>query len=411
MTAKPDDFIPESKDDNLPVRHGEVAAVLLLAVSAVALWPPIIMAALVVWAGSAGHGLGFVSLGDGVVEYFEYTFITGVVAVLACAAAFKPWQRPSFVRGLFGLQATIAFLVVIGFIGAQYAEFNDARERAKEEAHNQLVSRHEQALAAALQAHDTTALARALTACGEDDCPIERGDGLQAAVQAGDLPTAAILLNGVTPESYGRLGYASPAVVEVDRAGAKYNVILSSAGLVAYAGNQKFIDLFLPHLNRDGLQQAFIGAAVGNRIDLMTFFVARGADPLRYMRLGDYGSLVGQVAIAGSVDALEWLVKRGVRIGGELEWDDAWGDFQVWLRNTPPDRLSQNIDEMSDLFAQATCDPSAPSVAAKALVDAIDKSNARFARALLRHCARADSLGDDDRQKLSAMLAGRQAEK
>ena len=411
MAAKSDDLIPELKDDNLPVRRGGIAAILWLAASAVALWPPIILVVLVFWAGAGGHGLGFVSLGDGIVEYFEYAFISGVVAVLVCAVVCKPWQRASFLRGLFWLQAMVASVVVMVFIWAQYEGFKDARDRAKEDAHNQLVSTHEQALTAALHAHDTAALARALAACGEDDCPIERGDGLQAAVQAGDLPTAATLLNGVTPESYGRLGYASTALVEVDRAGAKYNVILSSAGLAAYVGNQKFIDLLLPHLNRDGLQQAFIGAAVGNRVDLMAFFVARGADPLRHMRLGDYGSLFGQVAMTGSVDALEWLVKRGVRIGGELEWDDAWGDFQVWLRNTPPDRLSQNINEMSDLFAQATCDPSAPSVAAKALVDAIDKSNVRFARALLRHCARADSLGDDDRLKLSAMLAGRQAEK
>ena len=406
MTAKSDDLIPELKDDNLPVRRGGIAAILWLAASAVALWPPIILVVLVFWAGAGGHGLGFVSLGDGIVEYFEYAFISGVVAVLVCAVVCKPWQRPSFLRGLFWLQAIVASVVVMVFIWAQSEGFKDARDRAKEDAHNQLVSTHEQALTAALHAHDTAALERALEACGEDDCPIERGDGLQAAVQAGDLATAATLLKGVTPESYGRLGYASTANVTVNEAGAKYNVILSSAGLAAYAGNQKFIDLLLPHLNRDGLQQAFIGAAVGNRVDLMAFFVARGADPLRYMRLDDYGSFVGQVATTGAVDALQWLVKRGVRIGDEWEWDDAWGDFQYWMRTAPPDRMNKHIDEMSDLFAQAACDPSEPSTAAKALSEAVHQSNVRFARALLRHCGRADSLSGDDRLQLNAMLAG-----
>lgn len=406
MTAESNDLLPESNDDSAPEHSARVVETLLLAASAVALWPPIILVVLVFWAGAGGHGLGFVSLGDGIVEYFEYAFISGVVAVLVCAVVCKPWQRPSFLRGLFWLQAMVASVVVMIFIWAQYEGFMDARERAKEEAHNQLVSAHEEALTAALHAHDTAGLERALAACGEDDCPIERGEGLQAAVQAGDLATAATLLKGVTPESYGRLGYASTANVTVKEAGATYNVILSSAGLAAYAGNQQFIDLLLPHLNRDGLQQAFIGAAVGNRVDLMAFFVARGADPLRYMRLDDYGSFVGQVATTGAVDALEWLVKRGVRIGDEWEWDDAWRDFQYWIRTAPPDRVTKNIDEMSDLFAQATCDPSEPSIAAKALSEAVHQSNVRFARALLRHCGRADSLSGDDRLKLNAMLPG-----
>ena len=95
------------KADNMPEPRLRFLGNLLLAYSAVALWPPIIFAVLI----SLSGGLPPTArIGSGAGSYLGFAFVSGVLAVVIYAVA-RRWRRPLVETPFFCLQAVVASIV------------------------------------------------------------------------------------------------------------------------------------------------------------------------------------------------------------------------------------------------------------------------------------------------------------
>lgn len=383
-----------------PIEAGFLLNLALFA-AALCLWGPLLLFALL-WMGRGGESAYFLAVA--LFQVSAYACPAGALVVALYAAVVRPWRRPAANVWFFWTQ--VAAVVAIGIAAGAFAldDWHDRRQHAAQQRAADEASAQEQQMDDALRKDDVAAFASHYQACGEY-CARQRWTRQAVAAEAPRI--LAFLLKDAAP--------AGPAVswgeAENDgicKDGAYYEGYLSIAALAGAKGNQAIIDQLLPLWNREQVQQAFDGAAMGNQVATMQRLLQHGADPQRKRK---EDTLTGEpvddamtfAAGTGAADALRWLAEHGARPDGETTL--LWASFNDWVGHSPAEvwtgRLDAVLDALDKLGVEPTHNRSQP------LWPAIDAGNTRLIHALVRRGARPADVEDSGRQaQLQTLLAG-----
>lgn len=383
-----------------PIEAGFLLNLALFA-AALCLWGPLLLFALV-WMSRGDQGAYFFA-----VVLFQVGFYAcpaGALVVALYAAVVRPWRRPAAKAWFFWMQ--VLAVAVIGMAAGAFAlnDWQDRRQHAAEQRAADEASAQERQMDVALRHDDVATFAHHYQACGEY-CARQRW--IRKAVAAEAPGILASLLKDAAPASPA-LPWGEAENDGICKDGAYYEGYLSIAALAGAKGNRAIIDQLLPLWNREQVQQAFDGAAMGNQVATMQMLLQHGADPQRKRR---EDTVTGEpvddamtfATSTGAADALRWLAEHGARPDGETTL--LWATFNDWVEHSPAEvwtgRLDAVLDALGKLGVEPTHNGSQP------LWPAIDAGNARLIHELVRRGARPADVEDSDRQaQLQALLAG-----
>lgn len=385
-----------------PIQAGFLLNLALFA-AALCLWGPLLCFALL-WIGRGQGGEGPFLLAVALFQISIYACPAGALVVALYAMVAKPWRRPASQVWFFWMQ--VLAVAVIGLAAAGFAldDWRDRRQHAAAQRSAEQAAEQERQMDIALRSDDVAQFGVHQQACG-DACP--RPLWVRKAVAAQAPRTLALLLQGVTRADYAS-GMSKAENDGICMDGAYYEGYLTLAALAGAKGNPAIIDQLLPLWDREQVQQAFDGAAMGNQVALMQRLMERGADPRR-TRAEDAppGEPVDDAMTfatsTGAADALSWLASHGARSTDETNL--LWVTFVAWTNHSRPDVWTDRLDAMLDALDKLDVHPAHNQ--SEPLWLAVDAGNARLVHALLRRGARAEDVTDANRKtRLQSVLAG-----
>ncbi|RDD83671.1 hypothetical protein DVJ77_03605 [Dyella tabacisoli] len=374
---------------------------LLLTAGALFLWGPLLFLGYL----ASGHG------SDAGLAFFELAMVAcpiGAVMLIVHAALDKPWKRPFRRAWFFWLQMLAIGLIGISFTssffhqwlyGHQQASWDEGVERAQEP---------KGVMQAALLHDDDASFAKAYKICGRY-CLL--GEWLPKAIAAHAPRIVGVLLEGVTKRTYKDDFLNTADHMGTCKDGVYYEGYFALPGRAGASGDMAIIEQFLPQWDRDQVQEAFVGAAFGNHVEIMRALIAHGANPHQPIDQHPPAQVATDSASSaamrsGAVEALRWLSEQGVRVDSHYEQDLVWESFDEWIQHSPRAVWTGQLEAMLDTLARLGTVPAHRSHG-RSLGRAADDGDALLAHALLRHGAVVESVDEDySRGMLQALLKG-----
>lgn len=404
--AQPDSPVtppPSSETEAETASHARRGSWLLW-LSGILLWGAG-LAAVVTFSGGlsgAASGMAAVVLVSVLVMAFNWIAGAGIALLALYVLIYRPWRWPDRGGMAFWLQVVLVVLALLAF-GAQIeGQRSDDAERAQEAANTAKLNAAEHGMIVALRTDDAATFATDYAIC-QDSC---RWDAWVARAVIANAPhSLALLLKGMTPESYAKL--ADSMLLPGACVNRTYQYSSHSLGrLIGWRNAPAITAQFAPFLRPQDRDYAFRGAVMTGSLDQMNALVKQGVDPLHAKaELGDSDNLIATAASGGAAASIPWLTHAGIVVSTQDDAEAVWRNLADWVADSPPDVATQAIDAWFAASPHIRYAPGAKLDRAAELDVVVSRESPMLIRAMLQHGYRAEDLAPGSRERLNQLLA------